>query len=102
MPIYEYRCKECGYGFEKFCRTFKPSRVNCPSCYGTKVERLLFPSLFRMGKSSEPTSEFTAKDAEVNYYKDRRDYGRAANAAERAGKSEWEMEELYRKAGRRT
>jgi hypothetical protein len=55
-----------------------------------------------MGKSSEPTSEFTAKDAEVNYYKDRRDYGRAANAAERAGKSEWEMEELYRKAGRRT
>jgi len=55
-----------------------------------------------MGKSSEPTSEFSAKDAEVNYYKDRKDYEQAAKAAERSGKSEWEVKDLYRKAGKKT
>ena len=101
MPVYEYRCRQCGYEFDRFLRTFEPGEVNCPSCRSPNVEKLLSSPLIRMGKGSEPASEFTAKDAEVNYYRDRRDYDRAARAAERAGKSDWEIKELYRKSGKK-
>jgi len=30
MPIYEYRCRNCGYEFDKFLRTFETGDVNCP------------------------------------------------------------------------
>ena len=52
------------------------------------MERLLSPVLFRMGRSSEPSSEFGAKEAEVNYSKEKKDYDRAAKATEKAGKSD--------------
>jgi len=67
-----------------------------------KVERLLTPPLFRMGKISEPATESAAKDAEVNYFKDRKDYERAARVAEKAERSEWEVKDLYRKTGKKT
>jgi len=102
MPIYEYRCRECGQQFEKLVRTFDSGEVNCVFCSSLNVERLLSSPLIGRGKSSESTSEFTAKDAEVNYYKDKKDYDRAAKAAEKAGKSDWEVKDLYRKTGKKT
>jgi putative FmdB family regulatory protein len=102
MPIYEYRCRACGQQFEKLVRTFDPGEISCLFCRSLDVEKLLSSPLIRMGKSSESTSEFTAKDAEVNYYKDKKDYDRAAKAAEKAGKSDWEIKDLYRKAGKKT
>jgi len=102
MPVYEYRCWQCGAQFDKLSRTFEVDEVSCPSCHSSNVQRLLSSPLIRVGKSSEPTSEFSARDAEINYYKDRRDYERAAKAAERSGKSDWEIKELYRKAGKKT
>ena len=101
MPIYEYRCRDCGHQFERLVRTFEPVEGRCPACESSNVEQLLSMPLFRMGKGSEPASEFSAKDA-VNYYKDRKDFERAAKAAEKAGKSEWEIKDLYRKAGKKT
>ena len=31
MPIYEYKCADCGTKFEKLVRNSNPE-VNCPSC----------------------------------------------------------------------
>ena len=101
MPVYEYYCRQCGYKFDKFLRTIEVSEVRCPSCQSPDVERLLSPVLFRMGRSSEPSSEFSAKEAEVSYYKEKKDYDRAAKAAEKAGKSDWEIKDLYRKTGKK-
>lgn len=53
-----------------------------------------------MGKKGEPSTEFGAKEEEINYYKDKGEYEKAAKAAERLGKSEWEIKDLYRKAGK--
>ena len=40
MPIYEYRCTECGRNFELLI--LKASQpIACPSCGTTSVERLL-------------------------------------------------------------
>ena len=102
MPIYEYRCRNCGYEFDKFLRTFETGDVNCPSCQSVNVEKLLSPPVIRMGKiSSGPSSEYSAKSEEIGYYKDKKDYERAAKAAEKAGKSHWEIKDLYRKTGKK-
>jgi putative FmdB family regulatory protein len=42
MPIYEYRCKECGTSFSRLQRVGAGSEgVTCPKCESTDVERLL-------------------------------------------------------------
>jgi len=40
MPTYEYRCKGCGYEFEKFQAMSEEPVSECSKCGGT-VERLL-------------------------------------------------------------
>ena len=32
MPIYEYRCQDCGTKFEKLVRRSEASETECPSC----------------------------------------------------------------------
>ncbi len=40
MPIYEYRCRQCGDVFEKIL--FRDTETaECPSCQGRELERLL-------------------------------------------------------------
>jgi len=32
MPIFEYRCDDCGSKFEKLVRSSAPEAAECPSC----------------------------------------------------------------------
>jgi putative FmdB family regulatory protein len=44
MPIYEYRCTECGQKARKFWRTFADidhSSLECPSCGAHSFQRLI-------------------------------------------------------------
>lgn len=42
MPVYEYRCKECGEKFEKLVRfSTSTSEIECPKCSGRKVDKLI-------------------------------------------------------------
>lgn len=44
MPIYEYRCTECGQKARKFWRTFADiddSSLQCPSCGAHSFQRLI-------------------------------------------------------------
>lgn len=40
MPLYEYRCKQCGHQFEKIQSFSAPDEKECPVCKG-EVERLI-------------------------------------------------------------
>ncbi len=40
MPIFEYRCRECGTKFEKIVASDR-TEVVCAECSSRKVERLL-------------------------------------------------------------
>ena len=40
MPIYEFKCKQCGKDFEFLCFRNDDS-AECPSCGGKDTERLL-------------------------------------------------------------
>jgi putative FmdB family regulatory protein len=51
MPIYEYRCASCGAVFARLQSMSAETRLMpCPSCNGTKTERLL--STFSAGASA--------------------------------------------------
>ena len=44
MPIYEYRCLECGRISEIFLRSLNNQNVQCPACGSYKLDRLLSAS----------------------------------------------------------
>jgi len=45
MPIYEYRCNECGQVFEEWQRDFKSRQKACPVCKG-ESERIMSSTTF--------------------------------------------------------
>lgn len=40
MPTYDYKCKDCGFSFEKFQKMSDEPLTECPNCKGT-VKRLI-------------------------------------------------------------
>ena len=40
MPIFEYRCRECGAKFEKIVANGS-SQITCKQCASTRVDKLL-------------------------------------------------------------
>jgi putative FmdB family regulatory protein len=49
MPIYEYRCKKCGAGFEHLARTLSALAPNCPKCGAAKPQKQF--SVFSAGSA---------------------------------------------------
>ncbi len=41
MPTYEYKCGDCGHGFELFQSITDPVRRKCPECGARKLKRLI-------------------------------------------------------------
>jgi putative FmdB family regulatory protein len=72
MPIFEYRCSDCGHELELLVRkTSVP--VRCPSCGGAKLERLLsLPAV-----SSEQSKQRSSRDLRARNRTTRRDQAEA-------------------------
>lgn len=49
MPIYEYRCVDCGCSFEALVSASRP-KAECPSCNGARLSREL--SVFASARSA--------------------------------------------------
>ena len=41
MPIYEFKCNQCGAKFDQLCRMALEGTVKCPSCGAGDVVKLL-------------------------------------------------------------
>jgi len=55
MPIYEYRCGECGDKFEKWVRTLScQDDVQCPKCGSKRVQK----AVSRLGTGGSSSSVF--------------------------------------------
>jgi len=51
MPIYEFKCKNCGKTFEYLClRSDDEEHATCPSCGKEKAEKMM--STFSSGTSN--------------------------------------------------
>ena len=48
MPIYEYRCQECGHELEKLQRISDEPLTDCPSCGKAELRRLISAAGFRL------------------------------------------------------
>lgn len=63
MPIYEYRCQECGEKFDKLIRSSTDqTEISCPGCGSKQAEKV--PSLFgTSGFTTTPNLTSSAADS---------------------------------------
>lgn len=45
MPLYEYRCTQCGHRFEKIQSFSAEPETECPKCHGSLMRPLTAPAL---------------------------------------------------------
>ncbi len=45
MPIYEYKCIECGYEFEEILKFSDPEIKTCPKCGGRVEKKISAPAV---------------------------------------------------------
>ena len=48
MPIYAYRCEQCGHDFDRLQKLSDPDPETCPSCNAASVKRALTAPSFRL------------------------------------------------------
>ena len=60
MPLYEYRCKNCGHQFEKIQSFSAPEEKECPVCQGP-VEKLISASAIQFKGSGWYVNDYAAK-----------------------------------------
>jgi len=54
MPIYEFKCEECGKVSELFLRSTNHQSTRCPECGSENLERLFSASYMIKMDASEP------------------------------------------------
>lgn len=48
MPIYEYRCENCGHELEKLQKLSDDPLVECPQCHTPSLHKLISAAGFRL------------------------------------------------------
>jgi putative FmdB family regulatory protein len=62
MPLYEYKCKQCGHRFERIQSFSAPDVKECPVCQG-EVERLISAPSVQFKGSGFYSTDYAAKPA---------------------------------------
>ncbi|MBN2182137.1 MAG: zinc ribbon domain-containing protein [Sedimentisphaerales bacterium] len=57
MPIYEYKCKDCGYVMEFLEKTGNAKKHKCQKCDSTNLQKLLSGFAVGQSKSSSQACE---------------------------------------------
>jgi putative FmdB family regulatory protein len=100
MPIYAYRCEKCGTRFEKiFLSTEEPERkiTVCPKCNAAAKRDYSNHRFYTPGNPySKELSEDSEEYREMHYYEKKKDWEKAAKAAE--GISEYAKNKFLQKA----
>jgi len=60
VPLYEYRCKDCGHQFEKIQSFSAPEEKECPVCHGP-VERLISAPAVQFKGSGWYVTDYASK-----------------------------------------
>jgi putative FmdB family regulatory protein len=77
VPIYEYRCEQCGVTFEKFYRSAAAAgEAACPSC-GRPGRRLL--SLFSRPRGAQSGSDEAERERSGDEHEHDHDHGHDHN-----------------------
>lgn len=67
MPIYEYRCGDCGHEFEKLQKLDEQRLIDCPECGQAALQKLISAAGFRLkGKGWYETDFKTGQKKNVS------------------------------------
>jgi len=58
MPIYEYRCEDCGHELEAFQRMADSPLTDCPACSQSALRRKISAPAFRLKGSGWYETDF--------------------------------------------
>lgn len=61
MPIYEYKCQECGHVEEHLMKLSDPHPAQCVKCKGAKLEKLMSQTSFALKGSGWYVTDYKAK-----------------------------------------
>lgn len=61
MPIYEYRCEDCGAHVERMQRITEPPLTDCPKC-GGKLHKLISLSSFKLKGTGWYVTDYKGKN----------------------------------------
>jgi putative FmdB family regulatory protein len=75
VPLYEYRCQECGHQFEKIQSFSAPEEKECPICKG-ELEKLISAPAFHFKGAGWYVNDYASKGSKAE-----------AKAAESSGDS---------------
>ncbi len=76
MPIYEYRCNQCGREFsELFLNPKKIKKARCKYCHGSNLTRLVSSFSVHQTEESRLAQFDTSKPRGDEFYKDSRNVG---------------------------
>ena len=62
MPIYEYRCDDCGHQFDAIQKMSDDPLVNCPSCGKDALKKLLSAPSFQLKGTGWYETDFKTGD----------------------------------------
>lgn len=58
MPIYEYRCDDCGHQLEKLQRMNDAPLTDCPACNASSLKKLVSAAGFRLSGNGWYETDF--------------------------------------------
>ena len=87
MPVYEYHCNSCHRRVSIFTRSFGESRVSCPNCGSTELNRL-FSTFSVHSKSDIDILEDVYSDSKLQRGLERNDPHALAEWSQRISRGE--------------
>jgi putative FmdB family regulatory protein len=87
MPIYEYRCEECGFQEEYLQKVSEPPKTVCPSCGKASFRKLLSAAGFQLKGSGWYATDFKGGKPAGDAKAGAKDGGTAGDGAKEGAKS---------------
>jgi len=76
LPIYEYRCAECGREFQYLVlRKVDEATLACPQCEGTELKKLVSRTVFHLSEQDRLSGYDPSSPKSDAFYKDTRNIG---------------------------
>lgn len=66
MPIYEYQCQSCNYGFEKLQKISDDPLKDCPECHQPSLKKKISAAGFRLSGGGWYETDFKKGDKKKN------------------------------------
>ncbi|MEO1575100.1 MAG: zinc ribbon domain-containing protein [Pseudomonadota bacterium] len=84
MPIYEYRCEECGHQFDALQKISEDPLTECPACSQHALKKLVSAPNFRLKGGGWYETDFkTDKDKKRNLADDGKSSGDKSSSADK-------------------